>query len=92
MRLFYKACYPSQGKFREPGVYADANHMLIEAVELDALAHFKVENKWKDCLMSNNTSQPITPVEASRSLMARRAVLCVPLVGSQPSRHRSVRP
>jgi len=37
--------------FREPGVYAYVNHNLIEAVELGATAHIKVEGKWNDDLM-----------------------------------------
>lgn len=39
-------------KFLEPGVYAYVNHNLIEAVELGATAHFKVEGKWNDDLMT----------------------------------------
>ncbi len=38
--------------FRQPGVYAYLSHNLIEAVELGATAHFKVEGKWNDALMS----------------------------------------
>jgi nitrite reductase (NO-forming) len=37
--------------FLEPGVYAYVTHNLIEAVELGASAHFKVEGKWNDDLM-----------------------------------------
>src|SRR5215216_6380353 len=37
--------------FREPGIYAYVNHNLIEAVELGASAHIKVEGKWNDDLM-----------------------------------------
>ncbi len=37
--------------FRQPGVYVYLNHMLVEAVELGALAHFKVEGQWNDDLM-----------------------------------------
>jgi nitrite reductase (NO-forming) len=37
--------------FKQPGVYAYVNHNLIEAVELGATAHFKVEGKWNDDLM-----------------------------------------
>lgn len=47
--------------FRQPGVYAYLNHMLIEAVELGALAHFKVEGNWNDDLMKQvRAPQPIT--------------------------------
>ncbi|WP_420135204.1 copper-containing nitrite reductase [Rhodopseudomonas sp.] len=38
--------------FKQPGVYAYLNHNLIEGVELGATAHFKVEGKWNDDLMT----------------------------------------
>jgi len=38
--------------FQEPGIYAYVTHNLIEAVELGATAHFKVEGKWNDDLMT----------------------------------------
>jgi len=38
--------------FLEPGVYAYVTHNLIEAVELGATAHFKVDGKWDDDLMT----------------------------------------
>ena len=37
--------------FRQPGLYAYLSHNLIEAVELGAAAHFKVEGQWNDDLM-----------------------------------------
>ncbi len=37
--------------FLQPGIYAYVNHNLIEAVELGATAHFKVEGAWDDDLM-----------------------------------------
>jgi nitrite reductase (NO-forming) len=37
--------------FKQPGIYAYVNHNLIEAIELGAAAHFKVEGKWNDDLM-----------------------------------------
>jgi nitrite reductase (NO-forming) len=37
--------------FRQPGIYAYLTHNLIEAVELGATAHFKVEGEWNDDLM-----------------------------------------
>jgi len=47
--------------FREPGVYAYVNHNLIEAVELGATAHFQVEGKWNDDLMTQvQAPRPIT--------------------------------
>ena len=46
--------------FRQPGVYVYLNHMLVEAVELGALAHFKVEGQWNDDLMKQvSPPQPI---------------------------------
>jgi nitrite reductase (NO-forming) len=48
--------------FREPGVYAYVNHNLIEAVELGATAHIKVEGKWNDDLMKSiSPASPIPP-------------------------------
>jgi nitrite reductase (NO-forming) len=38
--------------FLEPGIYAYLNHNMIEAVELGAFAHFKVEGRWNDDLMT----------------------------------------
>ena len=38
--------------FRQPGVYAYVNHNLIEAAMLGATAHFKVDGKWNDDLMT----------------------------------------
>jgi nitrite reductase (NO-forming) len=46
--------------FREPGIYAYVNHNLIEAVELGAAAHFKVDGKWNDDLMKQ--VQPPGPI------------------------------
>ncbi len=39
-------------KFLQPGIYAYVTHNLIEAAELGATAHFKVEGKWNDDLMT----------------------------------------
>jgi nitrite reductase (NO-forming) len=38
--------------FLQPGVYAYVNHNLIEAVELGATAHVKVEGEWDNDLMT----------------------------------------
>src|SRR3954451_5570513 len=38
-------------RFLQPGIYAYVTHNLIEAVELGATAHFKVDGKWSDDLM-----------------------------------------
>jgi nitrite reductase (NO-forming) len=48
--------------FLQPGIYAYVNHNLIEAVELGATAHFKVEGKWNDDLMTQ--VQAPTPIGA----------------------------
>jgi nitrite reductase (NO-forming) len=48
--------------FLQPGIYAYVNHNLIEAVELGATAHFKVEGEWDDDLMTQ--VQPPTPIAA----------------------------
>lgn len=46
--------------FLQPGLYAYLNHNLIEAVELGAVAHFQVEGKWNDDLMTQVVApQPI---------------------------------
>lgn len=37
--------------FKQPGLYAYVNHNLIEAIELGAAAHVKVEGEWNDDLM-----------------------------------------
>lgn len=48
--------------FREPGIYAYVNHNLIEAAELGATAHIKVEGKWNDDLMKQvSPPGPIPP-------------------------------
>jgi nitrite reductase (NO-forming) len=53
--------------FRQPGVYAYLSHNLIEAVELGATAHFKVDGKWNDALMKQvSAPQPIAVTEASK--------------------------
>ena len=54
--------------FRQPGVYAYLSHNLIEAVELGATAHFKVEGKWNDVLMKQ-VSAP-QPIEGAASAKA----------------------
>ena len=53
--------------FRQPGIYAYLSHNLIEAVELGAVAHFKVEGQWNDDLMKQvSAPQPIPPVGVSQ--------------------------
>jgi nitrite reductase (NO-forming) len=48
--------------FRQPGIYAYVNHNLIEAVELGAVAHFKVTGTWDDDLMKQ--IRPPEPIPA----------------------------
>jgi len=48
--------------FREPGIYAYVTHNLIEAVELGATAHFKVEGDWNEDLMKQ--VEPPHPIPA----------------------------
>jgi nitrite reductase (NO-forming) len=50
-------------KFLEPGIYAYVNHNMIEAVELGATAHFKVDGAWDNDLM--------TQVEAAGPIKAQ---------------------
>ncbi len=49
--------------FRQPGIYAYVNHNLIEAAELGATAHFKVDGTWNDDLMKQVS--PPGPVATS---------------------------
>ena len=39
-------------KFLQPGIVAYVNHNMIEAFELGATAHFRVEGLWNDDLMT----------------------------------------
>ncbi len=61
--------------FREPGVYAYVNHNLIEAVELGATAHIKVEGKWNEDLMKQiSPPGPIPPARMGAAAPAMTAV------------------
>lgn len=52
--------------FRQPGVYVYLSHNLIEAVELGAAAHFKVEGQWNDDLMKQVSAPgPIPSVDGA---------------------------
>jgi nitrite reductase (NO-forming) len=51
--------------FREPGVYAYVSHNLIEAVELGATAHIKVDGQWNDDLMKQVS--PPGPIGAAKT-------------------------
>lgn len=50
--------------FRQPGIYAYLNHNLIEAFDLGATAHFKVEGTWNDDLMKQ--VQPPGPINRDK--------------------------
>jgi nitrite reductase (NO-forming) len=49
-------------RFLQPGIYAYLTHNLIEAVELGATAHVKVEGKWNDDLM--RLEKPPAPIRS----------------------------
>ncbi|GGB01835.1 nitrite reductase, copper-containing [Brucella endophytica] len=53
--------------FLQPGVYAYVNHNLIEAFELGAAAHFKVEGTWNDDLMKQ--VRPAGPIGGKNGTM-----------------------
>lgn len=60
-------------KFLQPGIYAYVNHNLIEAVELGAAAHFKVDGDWNDDLMTQvKPPSPIAP-KSQGALPAKHA-------------------
>jgi nitrite reductase (NO-forming) len=56
--------------FRQPGIYAYLTHNLIEAVELGATAHFKVEGTWDDDLMKQVRPPEPIPEAAQGTLGA----------------------
>ncbi|MGB3445182.1 MAG: copper-containing nitrite reductase [Xanthobacteraceae bacterium] len=60
-------------KFRQPGIYAYVNHNLIEAAELGATAHFKVDGEWNNDLMKQVT--PPGPIPLGKSSAAGATVL-----------------
>ncbi|MFV0283516.1 MAG: copper-containing nitrite reductase [Castellaniella sp.] len=47
--------------FKQPGIYAYVNHNLIEAFELGAAGHVKVEGQWNDDLMKQ--IMPPSPIK-----------------------------
>ncbi len=50
--------------FKQPGIYAYVNHNLIEAMELGAAGHVKVEGGWDNDLMEQvKAPGPITKVQ-----------------------------
>ena len=50
-------------KFLQPGIVAYVNHNMIEAFELGATAHFRVEGTWNDDLMTQVKAPE--PIQAS---------------------------
>src|SRR5215468_7966183 len=52
--------------FLQPGIYAYVNHNMIEAFELGATAHFRVEGTWNDDLMAQIRAP--APIRAKASL------------------------
>jgi len=64
--------------FRQPGIYAYVTHNLIEAVELGATAHFKVEGPWNNDLMTQvRAPEPIHEVEQGALELSKK--LAAPL-------------
>jgi len=56
-------------KFLQPGVYAYVNHNMVEAFELGATAHFRVEGTWSNDLMTLvRAPEPIPAKPAKSSL------------------------
>ena len=51
--------------FRQPGLYAYLTHNLIEAVDLGALAHMRVDGAWDDDLMTQ--VMPPSPMAGGRA-------------------------
>jgi len=51
--------------FLQPGVYAYVNHNMVEAFELGATAHFRVEGAWSDDLMTRIKAPEAIPAKAS---------------------------
>ena len=61
-------------KFLQPGIYGYVNHNMIEAIELGAIAHFKVEGAWSDDLMRQvRAPAPIVGL-ATRSTVPKTSV------------------
>jgi nitrite reductase (NO-forming) len=59
--------------FRQPGVYAYVNHNLIEAAELGATAHIKVDGEWNNDLMKQVV--PPGPIPVGKSSAAAATML-----------------
>ncbi|MGB3867014.1 MAG: copper-containing nitrite reductase [Xanthobacteraceae bacterium] len=54
--------------FRQPGIYAYVNHNLIEAAELGATAHVKVDGEWNNDLMKQVSPPGGIPVGKSSAI------------------------
>ncbi|AMA61614.1 copper-containing nitrite reductase [Bradyrhizobium sp. CCGE-LA001] len=61
-------------KFLQPGIYAYVTHNLIEAANLGATAHFKVEGKWNDDLMTQVKAPADIPPQTQGALQTGRKV------------------
>lgn len=59
--------------FRQPGVYAYVNHNLIEAAEVGATAHIKVDGEWNNDLMKQVV--PPGPIPVGKASAAPATVL-----------------
>ena len=57
--------------FKQPGIYAYVNHNLIEAIELGAAAHFKVDGKWNDDLMKQVRPPEAIPPKVQGALQPK---------------------
>ena len=76
-------------KFLQPGIVAYVNHNMIEAFELGATAHFRVEGQWNDDLMTQVKAPGPIPAISSRIDLThpqRRTaeVSCCPCSNSWP--------
>lgn len=61
-------------KFQQPGIYAYVTHNLIEAADLGATAHFKVEGKWNDDLMTQVKAPAEIPPQTQGALQTGRKI------------------
>lgn len=61
-------------KFLQPGIYAYVTHNLIEAANLGATAHFKVEGKWNDDLMTQVKAPTEIPPQTQGALQTGRKI------------------
>jgi len=57
-------------KFQQPGIFSYVNHRMVEAFELGATAHFRVEGPWNDDLMTQvKAPGPITIKSTQRQAL-----------------------